>query len=903
MAGRPITVLYLKKKLFRLNLFFVKFGTVDYIILIVISVFSKGKQSLAGGQLLYLSMANHYRTAFFSVAIMPKVSEGASYRKEYTEEDIVKALEAIENGMAQREASKLYRIPRATLQFRSSNKFNNKVSFGPNPILTSEEEAVLERWILTSHKKGFPRRMEDIQASVKYFLDATPRENPFQDNLPGRGWYQAFLKRHPNITLRTSEGITAASSVVAEADIRNWFSNVEDYLKEKQLFDVLEDPSRIYNGDETCFWLCPKNKKVLAPRGAKNVYEIQHHPKNNITVMFTFSACGDVTPPMIIYAYKRLPTEIVKSVPETWGIGCSDNGWMKNHLFYEYIGNVFYPYLKQNNIKFPIALFVDGHSTHLTYEISELCTKLEIILIALYPNSTRIMQPADVAVFKPLKEGWKKAVLKFRREYPTEVVTKENFAGVLNTVVNNVKPEGIRNGFRACGLFPWNSSAIDYSKCTAKKKEDPDKEIKEITFETFKKVVGEEKMERLKNFDVNEAHNSDFSTLFYLYKEFLKANSSVDMDQVDDMNQFEDTDKPEETDHLESKVLYKISESESYLKNNNLIDQNNESFTKHTFEIAVNEQVGFDIDNIPIVIEGNTDFDGQKPSTFKLGHEQSELNKSSSSISDFVVWPKTPERKGKRETEKLPFVLTSSVRKKAIKEKIDKKKEMEVEKEKRKTERLNKKELKEKQIKEKQTYKKKLIIKRKSKTQNNAKEPPNNNNDKFVFKNNIDSEGVTSRAVDTGRTFYLTGNGCASKKDSTIISVNDNDAFPNIPESSPETFRHQPEIVTSIIEVPERTKRKLFSENNEDEEGSVKKVINITNMVIIKPSAPNPFTNQTIYSGLCFACVNNIARSQYGVKCVNCTRTYHIKCIAKNRMKSSEMKQFMCNVCFDKMKL
>ncbi|XP_072401161.1 uncharacterized protein [Diabrotica undecimpunctata] len=164
---------------------------------------------------------------------MPKVCEGVSYRKKYKEEDIIKALESIENGMSQREASKLYQIPRATLQFRSSVRFNNKVSLGPHPVLISEEEAVLERWILTSYKKGFPRRMEDIQAYVKYFLDAAPRENPFKDNHPGRGWYHSFLKRHPNITLRTAEGMTAASSVVAEADIRNWFTSVEDYLKEK----------------------------------------------------------------------------------------------------------------------------------------------------------------------------------------------------------------------------------------------------------------------------------------------------------------------------------------------------------------------------------------------------------------------------------------------------------------------------------------------------------------------------------------------------------------------------------------------------------------------------------------------------------------------------------------------
>lgn len=280
---------------------------------------------------------------------MPKVSAGAYYRKKYKEEDVVKALQSIQNGMSQREASKLYSIPRATLQFRSCEKFKNKISLGPKPILTSEEEVLLEKWILTSHTKGFPLRMEDIQVSVKYFLDAVPRNNPFKNILSGRGWYQAFLKRHPNITLRTSEGITAASSVVSESNIRSWFSNVEAYLKDKDLIDILADPSRTYNGDETCFWLCPNNKKVLAPKGAKNVYEIQHHPKNNITVMFTFSAHGDVTPPMIIYAYKRLPSEIVKSVPDSWGIGCSDNGWMKNQLFYVYIGNILYPYLKKIN--------------------------------------------------------------------------------------------------------------------------------------------------------------------------------------------------------------------------------------------------------------------------------------------------------------------------------------------------------------------------------------------------------------------------------------------------------------------------------------------------------------------------------------------------------------------------
>jgi hypothetical protein len=231
---------------------------------------------------------------------------------------------------------------------------------------------------------------------------------------------------------------------------------VHAYLSEKQLTHILEDPIRVYNGDETCFWLCPKNKKVLAPKGTRNVYEI-HHPKNNITVMFTFSASGDVTPPMVIYAYKRLPSDILKSVPDEWGLGCSDNGWMKNQLFYEYIENVFHPYLKRKAIKFPVLLFVDGHCTHLTYEIGELCSKVQIILVALYPNSTRIMQPADVAVFKPLKEGWKKGVLNFRRENPDEVLTKEKFAPVLKTVVDNRKTRNDSECFSCLRIVPLES--------------------------------------------------------------------------------------------------------------------------------------------------------------------------------------------------------------------------------------------------------------------------------------------------------------------------------------------------------------------------------------------------------------------------------------------------------------
>jgi hypothetical protein len=120
---------------------------------------------------------------------MPKVIEGSRYKKKYNQEAISKALEDIlNNGVSKKAASK-----NTTLQFRLSQKFT-KTTFEPSPILSKEEEQILVDWVLQSHRKGFPRRKEDLQVSVKSFLDEKPRDNPFKDNMPGDGVVQSIFE-------------------------------------------------------------------------------------------------------------------------------------------------------------------------------------------------------------------------------------------------------------------------------------------------------------------------------------------------------------------------------------------------------------------------------------------------------------------------------------------------------------------------------------------------------------------------------------------------------------------------------------------------------------------------------------------------------------------------------------
>lgn len=60
---------------------------------------------------------------------------------------------------------------------------------------------------------------------------------------------------------------------------------------------------------------------------------------------------------------------------------------MKGENFFEYITNVFYPWVVKTAIQFPVVLFVDGHSSHLTQPLSAFCAEHEIELVALHPNA------------------------------------------------------------------------------------------------------------------------------------------------------------------------------------------------------------------------------------------------------------------------------------------------------------------------------------------------------------------------------------------------------------------------------------------------------------------------------------------------------------------------------------
>lgn len=386
--------------------------------------------------------------------------------KQYSDSDVLNAIKAVRSGTSQYTAARMFGIPRTTLFFKTNGKNPLGKNAGAPTVLSTKEEQGIVDWIFEIASMGFPTTKRQLLVSVQMYLNKLERKTPFTNNLPGKKWYSAFLKRHPNVAQRTSQSLTKARAAITETNLRLWHAEVESYIIENNYSKILEDPTRLFNLDESAFYLNPDGELVLTKKGDKAVYKrCSNDPKECNTTLIGGSAAGIVAPPLVVFNYKRMPGNFMKEFPSDWAMGVSDNGWMTGPLFFEYIANTFYKWLIETKIQFPVILFVDGHSSHMTFTLSEFCKSHGIVFIDFYPNATHLLQPMDVAVFKPLKVEWKKVSDAWRLKHNGARIEKREFAKILKVAVDNTDMDShLKSGFKACGLHPFDANSISYDR-------------------------------------------------------------------------------------------------------------------------------------------------------------------------------------------------------------------------------------------------------------------------------------------------------------------------------------------------------------------------------------------------------------------------------------------------------
>lgn len=392
-------------------------------------------------------------------------------RKKYFLEALNNAVKDVQKGKPLRQAALVDGVPASTLCRKVKYPENFFKKSGPPTVLSKKEEQNIVNWILQRAQTGSPVTKKELSDSVQCYLNKQQETSVFTKNRPGKHWFANFKKRYPNLSVRIAQNFTLARASVDETNLREWFATVKTFLEDKNLLDI--SPTRVFDCDESSIMLSPQPDAVLAGKGVRAVYQISSSSdKECLTTLFMYGADGTRSPPMILYKLMNgLPKEVLEKIPKGWGIGLSESGWMNTEIFFEYITNEFYPWLCQQNIEFPVLVYMDQHSSHLTLPLMEFCKEKQIESVALYPNFTHIIQSLDIAFFRPSKQTYKSVLADWNLKNPEIPFTKEYFAQVLKETLDAFAQEknSIIHGFAAARLVPSNPDAVNYKVFDKKK--------------------------------------------------------------------------------------------------------------------------------------------------------------------------------------------------------------------------------------------------------------------------------------------------------------------------------------------------------------------------------------------------------------------------------------------------
>ena len=199
--------------------------------------------------------------------------------QKYTNKNLQLAIAHVKEHGNINQAAERYGIPRSTLGDKVHGKSVPQLQRrGPKPPLgVNEERLIADKLIeLSNVGHGLPRR--EVCLSVKKILDDAKRKVPaFTNNLPSKNWFYAFLKRHPDLSVRRTQKLEIARAMACSPEsIEAWFMAFESLLREQGI----TSPSQIYNADESGFPLQDsRGAKVVTAKMNRRPFHITSSSK------------------------------------------------------------------------------------------------------------------------------------------------------------------------------------------------------------------------------------------------------------------------------------------------------------------------------------------------------------------------------------------------------------------------------------------------------------------------------------------------------------------------------------------------------------------------------------------------------------------------------------------------
>lgn len=387
-------------------------------------------------------------------------------RQSWSVEDMSRAIQDVLSGtMGYLKAANMYSVPHSTLQDRvkkartqnlDSVQASTKSLGRFKNVFSADQESEIVEHVLTMEQRLFGLTLNDLR-SLAFKLAVTnniPHRFNIEKEKAGKGWLYAFLRRHPEISLRTPENTSLARAKgFNRTAVGNFFDLLEPLMEQYNF-----RPENIYNVDETGITTVPnKPSKVLALRGKKQVGSLSSAERGTlVTAEVCMNAAGGYMPTMFVFPRVRAnPILMDRSLPGMFAT-YHPSGWIQMDSFVSWFKQ-FILFSNPQPTK-PVLLLLDGHASHTkNLELIRLARDNNVVLLCFPPHCTHRMQPLDVSLMAPLSTYYEHEVRSWLRNHPGRSVTIYEVADLFSRAFSKAATiENAVNGFLNTGIWPYN---------------------------------------------------------------------------------------------------------------------------------------------------------------------------------------------------------------------------------------------------------------------------------------------------------------------------------------------------------------------------------------------------------------------------------------------------------------
>ena len=369
-------------------------------------------------------------------------------KPEYTEYDIMCALEEVAAGKSLRKACLEWGIPRSTLRHRNDTTQPRQEAASHLQRLPTIIENRLANWVLTQESLGRGVTHAQIRVFGQRLLALQG------DHLPlGKRWMSRFLACNP--ILKTKKQIYVDSvrvNCACSEVIRPWFQKLE-------IPAIKAIPaSQRWNMDETGIMEgYGLNGFIVGHAGKRKVQGKQPGSRAWTSILECISAVGASTDSTVVYKGKSVQQQWFPSqldVFDKWHFTATDNGWTTDATALEWLEKVFIPQTEPRDHSARL-LILDGHGSHETTEFLWKCLEHNIYLLFLPAHTSHVLQPLDLTIFSALKRAYRKELQKLSSLLDSTPIGKRNFLVCYQKArQESITPSNIKAGWRTSGLWP-----------------------------------------------------------------------------------------------------------------------------------------------------------------------------------------------------------------------------------------------------------------------------------------------------------------------------------------------------------------------------------------------------------------------------------------------------------------